>query len=177
MASNAGLRALYFPYARSLDPVFLKQSLLLFDQLVFADPLERAIRESFRYYDQKGLSGHARWDSIKDDYAFLESEGVLQSVNPFPIVRDYDGLMAQAMLCDLQDERFMQLASTFASQDYWGILREKVPPGSLLAEAVRFQGTRFWQDPTGIRFPKQEPHDYGGFHDFSSPFIMSVAHD
>lgn len=172
------IQALYFPYARSLNPEFLKQCLLFLDQLVFADPLERAVRESFCYYNMKtGLSGHHKWDSIKDDYALLEEEGFVRRLNPFPAVRDYDGLMAQAMLCDLQDEGFMRLASAFASEDYWGILRDKVPPGSLLADAIVFHGTRFWRTPTGISSPRQKGHDYGGFQDFSSPFLMSVAHD
>jgi len=178
MAINKKIRALYFPYARSLDPTFLKHSLLIFDQLLFADPLERAVREAFDYYSvQTGLSGHDKWDSIKDDYAYLEEEGYFERINPFPIVREYDGLMAQAMICDLRDENFIQLASEFASQDYWGILRGKIPPGSFMAEAVSFYGTRFWQTPRTISFPRQADKDYGGFHDFSSPFLMSVAHD
>lgn len=178
MSTNKKIRALYFPYARSLDPIFLKHALLIFDQLLFTDPLERAIREAFANYSVKtGLSGHEKWNSIKDDYAYLEDEGYFERINPFPVVRDYDGLMAQAMISDLHDENFIQLASEFASQDYWGILREKVPPDSLMANAVSFYGTRFWRNPRTITFPRQSDKDYGGFHDFSSPFLMSVAHD
>jgi hypothetical protein len=180
MAETEQLRGLYFPYSRCLDPVFLKQSLLLFDKLIFADPLERAVREAFGYYSPKtGLSGHRQWDSIKDDYAFLEENGIVVRLNPFPIIRQYDGLMAQAMLCDLQDPEFMKLSSDFASRDYWGILRGKVPQDSLLAEALSFAGTRFWRQPTQVTWPREDRYDryFGSGSDFSSPFIMSVAHD
>lgn len=175
------LRGLYFPYARCLAPTFIKQSLLLFDQLVFADPLERAIREAFDYYDaETGHSEHIVWDSIKDDYTFLEEQGIVQQLNPFPIIRQYDGLMAQAMLCDLHDAEFMKLSSEFASRDYWGILRGKIPPQSLLEDALRFSGTRFWRTPTSIASPRDEDRYaryFGTGSDFSSPFVMSVAHD
>ena len=180
MAETEQLRGLYFPYSRCLDPVFLKQSLLLFDQLVFTDPLERAVREAFGYYSMKtGLSGHKSWDSIKDDYAFLEENEIVARLNPFPIIRQHDGLMAQAMLCDLQDAEFMELSSNFASRDYWGILRGKVPQESLLADALTFAGTRFWRRPTQVTSPKEDRYDryFGTGSDFSSPFIMSVAHD
>jgi hypothetical protein len=175
------LRGLYFPYARCLSPTFVKQSLLLFDQLIFADPLERAIREAFAYYDVKtGLTGHKAWDSIKDDYVFLEEQRIVQQLSPFPIVRQYDGLMAQAMLCDLQDEEFMRLSSEFASRDYWGILREKIPPEFLQTSDSDFPGTRFWKTPTSISSPRRDSRyssTFGTGHDGSSPFIMSVAHD
>ena len=112
MTQSEKLRGLYFPYARCLTPTFMKQSLLLFDQLVFADPLERRIREAFGYFDMKtGISGHAARDSIRADYAFLEVQGMVQCLNPFPVIRQYDGLMAQAMLCDLRDTEFMRLSS------------------------------------------------------------------
>ena len=178
---SAKLRGLYFPYARCLAPTFIKQSLLLFDQLVFADPLERAIRESFPYYGEKTRrSGHRAWDSINDDYAFLEEQGIVYHLNPFPIIRQYDGLMAQAMLCDLQDAEFMKLSSEFASRDYWGILRGKIPPQSLLENALQFSGTRFWRTPTSITSPREDDRYaryFGTGSDFSSPFVMSVAHD
>lgn len=180
MTETEQLRGLYFPYSRCLASSFLKQSLLLFDQLVFADPLERAVREAFGYYDMKtGLSGHKAWDSIKDDYAFLEKHGIVSRINPFPIIRQYDGLMAQAMLCDLQDSEFMKLSSDFAARDYWGILRGKIPPESLLQNALNFAGTRFWETPTGLTSPRENRYDryFGTGSDFSSPFIMSVAHD
>ena len=180
MTEAEQLRGLYFPYSRCLTPVFLKQSLLLFDQLIFTDPLERAVREAFGYYNVKtGLSGHKVWDSIKDDYAFLEEHGIVVRLNPFLIIRQYDGLMAQAMLCDLQDPEFMKLSSDLASRDYWGILRGKIPSESLLEDALKFAGTRFWSTPTQITSARNDRFDdyFGTGSDFSSPFIMSVAHD
>jgi hypothetical protein len=170
------LRGLYFPYSRCLTPTFIKQSLLLFDQLVFADPLERAVREA--YYDvESEHSRHRAWDSIEDDYAFLERQVMVQRLDPIPVIRQYDGLMAQAMLCDLQDPEFMRLSSDFASKDYWGILRGKIPAESLLENALGFSGTRFWQDPTVITSPRDDRYRFDDFQDFSSSFIMSVAHD
>jgi hypothetical protein len=171
------LKGLYYPYARSLDPTFIKQNLLLFDQIVFVDPLERAIMDRIGWVDQAGMSGHKQWDSIKDDYAFLQENGHVEIIWPFPIVRNYDGLMAQSMLCDLQDHQFMDLCARLSSKDYWGILREKFPPESLLAEALPFHGTRFWEQPFSIMFPRDDEREHHPYHDFSSPFIMSVAHD
>jgi hypothetical protein len=181
MEQSEQLRGLYFPYARCLTPTFMKQCLLLFDQLVFADPLERAVREAFNYSSVKTeLSGHRAWGSIKDDYAFLEEQGIVLRLNPSPIIRQYDGLMAQAMLCHLKDSEFMRLSSEFASRDYWGILRGKIPPESLLEDALKFSGTRFWAAPTAISSPRDDDR-YGRYFgtgsDFSSPFVMSVAHD
>lgn len=178
MATDYEIRALYFPYARSFDSNFLKQSLLLFDSLSFVDPLERAAREALEYGDPElGFSARARWSRLKDDYAYLESGGFINVIDPFPIVREYDGLMAQAMLCDLHDASFMRLASEFGSQDYWGILRNKIPPDSLMADATSFYGTRFWRTPNSISSPRDPSSRYGSFQDFSSPFLMSVAHD
>jgi hypothetical protein len=172
------LRALYFPYSYCLAPTFIKQSLLLFDQLVFTYPIERGIREAIGYHNVKtGLTGHIEWDSLKDDYSFLEGTGAALELNPLPPIRQYDGLMAQAMLCDLQDPGFMELCSQLGAKDYWGILRGKIPAESLLADALDFQGTRFWRYPRRISSERGERHAFGDLHDFSSPFIMSLAHD
>ncbi len=175
-----GLQALYYPYARSLDTLFLKQNLLLFDQLVFWDPVERGIRESF-HVDRHGKSGVRRWDSIKDDYAYLEEVGAISIVQPFAPIREFDGLLAQAMICDLQDDEFMKAASELGAKDYWGIFRKKIPADTLLADAISFHGTRFWRDPTQITSSKDvddfHQRHLGTYQDFSSPFIMSVAHD
>ncbi|MCZ7567040.1 MAG: hypothetical protein M5U01_00375 [Ardenticatenaceae bacterium] len=176
------LRTLYYSYARSFDRSFLKQVILIFDELWFSDPMERAVRQSIMYYNLRtGETGHKMWDSIKDDYEFLAEKGIFKIFDPCPLVREYDGLMAQAMLCDMQDEAFMRLASETASQDYWGIFRERVPPESLLAEALSFYGTRFWETPHSIKspMPTDEFHKkgYGSYQDFSSPYIMAVEHD
>ena len=121
MSNDAPLRGLYFPYARCLSPTFVKQSLLLFDELAFVDPVERIVREVYFYQEQKRIHpGRPRWDTAEEDYRYLEEEGIIRQLNPFPLIRQYDGLMAQAMLCDLQDPAFMELASNFASRDYWG---------------------------------------------------------
>ena len=181
MSNDMRLRGLYFPYARCLSPTFVKQSLLLFDELVFVDPVERIVREGYFYQEQKRIRpGRPRWDSAEEDYRYLEEEGIIRQLNPFPLIRQYDGLMAQAMLCDLRDPVFMELASNFASRDYWGIFRKKIPPGSLLEEALSFSGTRFWRDPRTISSPRDDERFgryFGTGSDFSSPFVMSVAHD
>lgn len=173
------LKALYYPYARSFNRTMLKQAILIFDEIWFSDPMERAVREAIMYYDKTGMTGHDKWNSIKDDYAYLAEKGVFKILNPCPIVREYDGLMAQALLCDIQDKGFMSLASEAASRDYWGILRERIPADLLFRHATNFLGTRFWRTPTSIKSPPATKwtNSYGSYHDFSSPYIMSINHD
>lgn len=178
---KTGFRAFYYPYARTFNRSFLKQAILIFDELWFADPMERVVRETIMYKDSQNQSQHKPWDSIKDDYMFLEERGCLRTFNPCTIVREYDGLMAQAMLCDLKDKEFMKLASEASNRDYWGIYHRKIP--ELFAKGVHL---RWWERPTSIKSPVPEegklpvefqwPEYYGTYFDNSSPFIMSVEH-
>jgi hypothetical protein len=166
---------LYFPYARCTDSNLLKRAILIFDELNFVDPLERRIRETIELADVQ-LGGFARaWNLVADDYAFLEREGFLRRIDPSTAISDFDGLLAQALLCDVRDEEFMRVAAQLAAGDYWGILHGKIPPESLLADAMAFTRTRFWRDPATVDFRRVGPD--GRPRTGRSPFQMAIAHD
>lgn len=186
VVTGPALRALYFPYARSLDLTFLKQSILLFDQVLFVDPLERVVRENIGYsVAERDWVQADKWRAVNEDYLALLDSGDVATVDSLSLVRQYDGLLAQAMLADRDDAEFIRSAAELASRDYWGIYSDKIPSDSLLAEAATFTGTRFWCHPTQITSPaeaweqdKSTSERYRRMlHIPSSPFIMSVAHD
>ena len=139
------IEALYYPYARSFNRAMLKQAILIFDRIWFSDPVDRFFRELFlNPYKKKG-SSLEQWNSIENDYEFLVKKKLVKIFNPKQIIKNYSGLIAQSVICDLKDDDFVQHVSSLAEKDHWAILREKIPAGDFLKQVSSFKGTRFWR--------------------------------
>jgi hypothetical protein len=135
------MKALYYPYARSFNRVMLKQAILLFDEVWFADPVGLTLRKQF--IDQH--TGPARthldeWQSISEDYDFLIEQGV---VNVFDPVQEWGNhlnakYLQDLVLDDLQDEEFVATASTLASRDHWQLIGKRMPSSDFFEAVVTF---------------------------------------
>lgn len=123
-------RALYFPYSRCLREVDLKRMVLIFDEILFVDPLSqdlahwpgqypipnqgmhiRIMQDSDRLKEgyfpvlQRGIGEHEYpfwdWYQIREIYEYLKEKRVVRLVDPAPIVQANDSLLAYALAYDL----------------------------------------------------------------------------
>ena len=85
--------ALYFPFSRCLDEVALKQAVLLYDRLIFIDPVsaeERAVLYAGSLTAplrmQQGEALAARWQRAEGHYRLLEAEGLVETVDAGKII-------------------------------------------------------------------------------------------
>ncbi|MFF0775877.1 hypothetical protein ACFYUK_43795 [Nonomuraea wenchangensis] len=133
------LRALYYPFSRTLRESTLKRAILLYDELLFIDPKSARVRNGL--YDvkqhQQYLPGDAarrlsaEWTQIAEHYALLESEGLVRFVDPGPVIeRDsVDQLITGAMQADMLDQQVIEL---FAGHPrVWSMLRSRIPASAL----------------------------------------------
>lgn len=176
------LIGLYYPYSRCLDENTLKTAVLVFDEVWFADPLDRAARQQICYYNVRGSTLFEKWNRLKDKYDLLYDEGAIRIVNPYPILRKYDLLLTAALEADISDPNFMKLCIKECNRDSWGILREKLPlkyqrksvRGRYGSIDLREVGDRISSPRHEVRKPTYEMSD---IDDFSSLYLVNIAHE
>ena len=136
MTSRIPLRALYYPYSRSLSATTLKRAVLLYDEILFVDPTSARVRDGL--YDPNehrpylppsvAASLESEWSAIRDEYGTLEREGLLRLIDPEPaLTRPATGqLVADALGADLAEPGVRQLFSGYPAM--WSMLRTRIPP-------------------------------------------------
>jgi hypothetical protein len=86
--------ALYFPFSRCLDDLALKQAVLLYDELIFADPVRPDERAAL-FRDAQNPGGHSdpglelaeRWRSQAElHYKLLERNQLVRVIDPTDVV-------------------------------------------------------------------------------------------
>ncbi|WP_182884435.1 hypothetical protein [Microbispora sp. H10885] len=133
------LRALYYPFSRTLQETTLKRAILLYDEVLFIDPKSARVRAGLYDVEQHqqylpGSAAHrlsAEWTQIADRYALLESEGLVRFVDPGPVIEQgsVDQLITGAMQADMLDQQVIDL---FAGQPpTWSMLRSRIPASAL----------------------------------------------
>ena len=128
--------ALYFPFSRCLDDVALKQAVLLYDELLFVDPVEPEERAelyrsgpSARYADDSDQNVALKWLVAEQNYKLLSAEGLVRTVNPDRVLdpwRSVD-LLAEGLEIDLTHNRGREL---FRGQKLWSVLERRLPHGA-----------------------------------------------
>jgi hypothetical protein len=127
------LSALYYPYSRCVDTNTLKLLAVLYDEIVFVDPLEEIFRE-FLLSSDKGCQFvpervRQRWNQNQDDWQLLRERKILRIVDPLPLIRDNDQVLTAAFASDMADDDFVRLAEDEGkAAGPWKMLSSRVPP-------------------------------------------------
>lgn len=145
--------ALYYPFSRCLDDVALKRAVLLYDRLLFVDPVEPAARADL-YLREGPHAGSApdlapRWQAAEADYELLAREGLVETVKRTDVRRaDALEVLAPAGLeLDLKVNR--SSTTLFRGMHRWEMLESRVPRNVLQALPAIKQ-THAWAGPDRI---------------------------
>lgn len=122
------LRALYYPYSRCFDETTLKRMILVFDTILFVDPLPPAIRNTLLKSMTSPVELTEQWKKYESDYALFFESNILKYVDPTSMVRQYDNLFTAAFASDNSDDDFWKLCLTEDAPENWYILKERIPP-------------------------------------------------
>lgn len=129
-------RAVYYPFSRTLDETTLKRAVLLYDEILFVDPMSPRVRAGLYDVEQHlpylpanvATSLAQEWTAMSDRYDLLQREGLLRLIDPSGLVADpaTDRLIARALRADLADP---QTAGLFARgyPTTWSMLRTRIP--------------------------------------------------
>jgi len=128
--------ALYFPFSRCLDEAALKQAVLLYDRLIFIDPVSAEERAALyagsltaRPRVRQGEPLAARWQRAERHYRLLEAEGLVETLDAGEILdleRGADFLEA-GLEVDLEVNEADRL---FGRSGPWQILERRLPPAA-----------------------------------------------
>lgn len=130
--------ALYFPYSRCLDEVALKQAVLLYDDLVFVDPVPRHERDLL--YTREGIHDKdidpklaQDWMRAESMYRTLEAERLVRLIDPSRELSDADDGDVDELLAfwlgvdlDLNGGRYL-----FRGHRPWSLLEQRLPPSAM----------------------------------------------
>jgi hypothetical protein len=178
------LEGVYFPFARCFNETFLKASVLAYDRLWFLDPLDRETRSLISTFRSDGLVYLPDWARWVDTYDQLSEAGAISIVNDFSLYRQFDNLLAAALIADCRDRAFVTTAMDAMNNAGWSIHRSRLPSSSEMAD-LDLQGR--W----GLSLPDTRRNEWyqspmhrdpnldtgAGYQDFSSSYIMYVGHD
>jgi hypothetical protein len=127
--------ALYYPYSRCLNETALKRAVLLFDELLFVDPVDPAARSAL--YLREGAAAGVnpalgeKWRAAEQNYDLLERQGIVRTVDSTAL---QDALAADALAAgglsldiDVNDSP----GALFAGQRRWQMLEARLPPSAL----------------------------------------------
>jgi hypothetical protein len=126
------LSALYYPYSRCVDLDALKLFAILYEEIVFVDPLEELFRE-FLITSDKGcqfvpLSVLQRWNENQESWNSLRNAGVIRILDPLPTIAEHDALLSAAYAADMADEMFVQTAEHEGkAAGPWKVLESRIP--------------------------------------------------
>lgn len=107
------LSGLYYPFSRPIDISSLKQMLLVFETVVFLDPVDD---DSWRASLFKGLEQHddkrfASYQLVHESLRLLFQEGATRRVDPTQITAIENPITTASALSDLLDQSWGQIAS------------------------------------------------------------------
>jgi len=151
--------ALYYPFSRCLDELALKRGVLLYDRLLFVDPVDPAARADL--YLREGHAAGAnpeiseRWLAAAENYSLLDRHGVVDTVDQ-TVLRDpqaVDALVEGGLRLDL-DVNDAQ-GRLFVGKRRWQMLEQRLPPPArerfkLRRQSLSWAGERIVQVPYAI---------------------------
>lgn len=155
------LTSLYYPFSRCVNPASLKQLLLIFDRVSFVDPIDD---DQWRTKLFRDLETH---DGQFTDYRAIDSalpelldHGCISRIDPAHFTAKKNTLMGTSALCDLQDPKWVGVASN---------------PRKFQMPSIEISGLPSWQ----VFFPKL-PEDFiqalTNLPDFRSHLLVEGDH-
>lgn len=145
------LSGLYYPFSRPIDLASLKQMLLVFENVVFLDPIDdepwRA--KLFQGLEKQEDKRFATYRQVHEELTTLFQEGAARRVDPTEVTAMESPLTTAAALSDLLDSRWSNVASNprafgmphrrlgLAGEATWQIFLQKMPQA--FVEALQAQ--------------------------------------
>jgi len=132
--------ALYYPFSRCLDTLALKRSLLLYDRVLFLDPVPSDVRAGLYMREHAGTSSDRRlsdeWQAAEPHYRLLEGVGLVEIVNPETLFNldDAEDILARGLELDLEINRRRRL---FRKRQTWQVLERRLPTSALTGQFRR----------------------------------------
>ena len=126
------LSALYYPYSRCVDLDALKLLAILYEEIVFVDPLEELFRE-FLISSDRGcqfvpLSVRQRWNENQESWDSLRNAGVIRVIDPLTTISKHDALLSASYAADMADEVFVNTAELEGrAAGPWKMLESRIP--------------------------------------------------
>ena len=167
--------ALYFPFSRCLDLVALKQAVLLYDELLFVDPVDEAARAdlNLREAHAAGVDPRRvqRWLDAEPAYRLLGQEGITRTVSS-QVLSDpaaMDALVADGLSVDIDINRAR--SSLFRNQRRWEMLESRLPPSALEARFRPEPGPPGWDGAPVVRV------SYAVGSSLNLTYALAIAHE
>lgn len=112
-AHPKALSGLYYPFSRCISPASLKQMLLVFEELVFLDPVddESWRAKLFRDLEVAEDKRFTHYRGVYNAIPTLFDEGVLRRLSPSGCSQTHAPSTSAAAISDLLDETWLCLAS------------------------------------------------------------------
>jgi hypothetical protein len=134
VGAEGKLSALYYPYSRCVDANTLKMMAILYDEIVFVDPLEDTFRE-YLIMDRDAQQGvpdavRERWRQNQEDWRQLQEYQILRFIDPIPDIQQNDNLLTAAFASDMADDDFVMTAQREGKPAApWKMLASRLPAG------------------------------------------------
>ncbi len=113
MTKSNGFSGLYYPFSRPIDLASLKQMLLVFDSVVFLDPVDDDYWRAklFEGLERQEDKRFAAYQHVHDNLRLLFQEGAARRVDPVDVAAIESPLTTASALSDLLDEDWTGVAS------------------------------------------------------------------
>jgi hypothetical protein len=107
------LSGLYYPFSRPIEIASLKQMLLVFENLVFLDPVddESWRAKLFQELEAQEDKRFAKYQQVYEELTLLFQAGAARRVDPIEVTALESPLTTAAALSDLLDEQWSDIAS------------------------------------------------------------------
>jgi hypothetical protein len=146
--------ALFYPYSRWLNDVGLKRAVLIYDHLLFVDPVDQAtradlyLREGRHHAESQDLPG--KWLDAADSYRALDDAGIVRTIaRPAVDPGELDALVDHGLQLDL---RLNEAGSLFSGRRRWQMLEERLPPSAFTYFRAR-DARRDWFGQSIVHVP------------------------
>jgi hypothetical protein len=159
----AGLSVLYFPYAYA--PLeMLKEAALYFDEIYCIDPTAIGGTPSLADEPIEPTAEPSKWS----EFWQLIDAGVCRAKKPEEVRSQWDSLLTESIIADLQDKHYVQLCAR-SDWDTWSLAYTKLSEG-LVDELQRLAKDVCHEIPSSVRewiasqVTFMEPRFREGFH-------------
>jgi hypothetical protein len=127
---KSSLAGLYYPFSRCIQPISLKQMLLVFDEVTFVDPVDDEQWRAKLFADMEASDAEfAQYQSVGAALPELVAQGCVKRFDPGPHIND-NSLTTLSALSDLGDPVWLEKASS---------------PRKHGMPSITMQGRRSWQ--------------------------------
>jgi hypothetical protein len=166
--------ALYFPFSRCLDEIALKQAVLLYDKLLFVDPVSPQARHDLYVHEARAAGADPRitqaWVAAADHYELLAREGIVETVDASVLQNPdrADTLVADGLAVDLDLNR---AGAMFRGRRRWQMLEARLPPSALEGRFKPRPGPAGWHGDQVVEVP------YAVGSSVTLTYALAIAHE